>query len=129
MMSAGHWKERRAFWHALVFWVWLTSFVFGFAASDILHSARCPERLALQNAGHSSSAHFSTSHFSTSHAIDVDIECATCALQLAGLGILAQLSTFAAPLFLTVALAALASLYASLCALVSCARGPPALVI
>ena len=120
MISARHWRERRAFWHALVFWAWLASFVFGFAASDLFHTATCPDQLALHSA-----AQPTGSQFSAPHALSVDVECASSLLQLIGQSVLVATALWVLPLMAMLVAARLLPIHALSRALVCVARGPP----
>lgn len=83
-LSARVWKANRSFGRALVFWLWLSSFVFGFAASDCFHSATCPEQALLKWAGHASHTGVQGGTF---HVVGADIECSACALASVALAI------------------------------------------
>ncbi len=140
MMSAREWRSGRAFWCALVFWVWLASFVFGFAASDLLHTANCPEQLALRaahnremapNATHSAApdaAHeaAATSQLSVWHAFHVDASCPTCLLQVGAQGILGVAMPLSVPLLVAAFFARSHYSHRIARARMIGARGPPA---
>lgn len=121
MMSARHWKDRRPFWQALIFWVWLASFVFGFAASDLFHAANCPDQWALRASSHGASV----AQLSHAHASQLDVSCPTCLLQLGAQGILALALIFSAPLFAARFRARPRPVYTIARALIYGARGPP----
>ena len=125
MISARHWRARRNFGLALIFWVWLASFVFGFAASDAFHTPQCSEQLALR-AAHDGGPTFSSS---ASHAFSLDTDCPTSLLQLMSQGLVAIVSLLPAPLVVVSLGAVLCSVYVSAPALSDGARGPPISII
>ena len=126
MMSARHWRECRSFWRAFVFWAWLASFIFGFAASDLLHAPDCPEELALRAASRSDAASGPTAmRVSASRALHVDAGCATCLLQMGALGVVLPVLIWALPLLGAPTFAAQRSTRAVARPLIRSARGPP----
>ena len=131
MISARHWRERRAPWHALVFWAWLACFVFSFAGSDLFHTINCPEMAALRAAAHAPtvSQQSVSQQWTASHALPLDVDCASCLLQLVGQGVLVALLCLLAPGFFLVEAANSRTLRALARALSPIARGPPVSVI
>ena len=126
MMSARHWRECRSFWRAFVFWAWLASFIFGFAASDLLHAPDCPEELALLAASKVKAASGPTAmRVSASRALRVDAGCATCLLQTGAPGVLLSALVWAAPLLGAPVFAAQRLAHAVARPLICSARGPP----
>ena len=123
MMSARCWRERRTFWPALVFWLWLSSFVFGFAASDALHSPNCPEQLALRAASHSHMTHEASALQMS--ALHVDASCPMCLLQGGAQGILLLALIWVVPLSGAPIFAAFRATCAVARPLIYGARGPP----
>lgn len=77
LLSARHWTATKSSWRALVFCLWLVSFVSAFALGDCLHTATCPDQGALKWATHSTH----TFAHSSAHIVTADIECAASALQ------------------------------------------------
>ena len=126
MISARHWRERRNFGLALIFWVWLASFVFGFAASDAFHTASCPEQLALRAARDGGPT---IAPASAAHAFALDLDCPTCLLQLGAQGILIIALLLVAPFAVAFIYADSFSAYVSARALSYSARGPPVSII
>lgn len=126
MMSARLWRDRRVFWHALIFWAWLASFAFGFAARDLFHAPNCPEQLALRAAHHRSASGASKfSAPSESHALQIELVCLSCLLQLDGQGIIVTAQILAA-LLVILTLHARPILVRSIARpLIYSARGPP----
>ena len=122
-MSAHRWNANRISWRALVFWVWLASFVFGFAASDLFHPANCPEQMALRASGHDTGA--PRAQASHSHALQLDTLCPTCLLQLDAQGILALTLVLLAPLFIALIGLSAHSSHVAARTLITSARGPP----
>ena len=122
MISARHWRERRTFLAALVFWGWLASFIFGFVASDAFHSARCPEQWALASVHNGGPV---AAQLSALPAVHLDLNCPSCLLQLSAQGILAVASICIAPLLASLALPALRPASVKVCARKTQSRGPP----
>ena len=125
-MSTRFWRDRRVFWHALVFWAWLASFIFGFAASDLLHAPNCPEQLALHAAHHHggpSDSHFLSSP--SSHTLQTEVICLSCLLQLDGQGIIVTAQILAAALVILILHARPILVHPIARSLIYSARGPP----
>ena len=125
MMSACRWRERRALWHALVFWCWLASFVFGFAASDLFHTANCPEELALRASARPVDSASARAQLAPAHPLQLDASCPTCLLQLSAQGVLGAALTLAVPFAAALLLRRLRAAHAVFRPLPGGARGPP----
>ena len=126
MISARHWRERRAFWQTFVFWAWLASFIFGFAASDVFHGPNCPEQLALRAAHNHDVAQDATfSQLSVLHAASGDAICPTCLLQLGALGVLVLALALSVPFVGAAIFARPRPSHSIAHALIYGARGPP----
>ena len=129
-MYARHPKDGRAFWRALVFWAWLTSFIFGFAASDWFHAPNCPEQLALRAAHHHGATRDDATRGSAISQLEPQVlqpnaVCPTCLLQLDAQGIPVQTEFLPAPLAATPILARSPHTCALARPLLYNARGPP----
>ena len=125
MISARHWRERPAAWVSLIFWLWLASFVFGFAGGDLFHTAQCPDEIALRSA-HDGGPTISQS---LTHIFSLDADCPTSLLQMGAQGILTAVALWLAP-FVAVRLRFRARLVHAIArALIISARGPPVSVI
>lgn len=85
LLSARDWKLRFVPWHALVFWVWMASFVFSFAANDAFHAPDCPDQMALQCARANPNAPVTPALWQNSDlaASSHHLDCAACAFQSA----------------------------------------------
>lgn len=79
ILSARQWSATRSPWGALVFWLWLGSFVFGLAANDGFHAATCPEQVLFKWAARAGHNAVSVQH-DMSHSDAADVDCAACAL-------------------------------------------------
>ena len=121
MISVRHWRMRPAKWVSLIFWLWLTSFVFGFAGGDLFHTAQCPDETALR-AARDGGPRLSQS---LAHIFSLDADCPTSLLQMGAQGILVLAPTWVAPLFVLLAFAILRSACLSARALSHQSRGPP----
>ena len=121
MISARHWRTRPAKWVSLIFWLWLTSFVFGFAGGDLFHTAQCPDETALRSA-HDGGPTLSQS---LAHILSLDADCPTSLLQMGAQGVLTSAALWLAPLLLFFAFAGLRPKYISARALHIQSRGPP----
>ena len=121
MMSARHWKERRNFWQTLIFWAWLSSFLFGFAGSDLFHTANCPDQLELRASNHISTI----AHFPASHAFQFDVDCSSSLLQLSAHGIVVLALVLSVAFVAVLTFTRPRSSHAVARALIIGARGPP----
>ncbi|HEX8462990.1 MAG TPA: hypothetical protein VF627_00100 [Abditibacterium sp.] len=123
MLSFRGWTSRSQPWQALVFWVWLSGFAFSFAASDVLHSPHCAQRLALERAGHAASDSSQLAWHEAAPFFQTDGECAAC-FQVA-----AAILAVATPLFFApmaqIEFARPARWLLAARALTQTARGPP----
>ena len=124
MMSARHWRARRSFWRAFVFWAWLASFIFGFAASDLLHAPDCPEELALRTASKAASGS-TAMRVSASRALHVDGLCPTCLLQMGAQGVMGSALIWAVPSLGAPVFALWRAFHTFARPLICSARGPP----
>ena len=125
MMSARHWRDYRVFWRTFIFWAWLASFVFGFAASDLFHAANCPEQLALCASTHNFARASVVQLPSALHALPLDADCLSCLLQLGTQGILVAALILTVSPFIALKHARLFRLRSGARAPISGARGPP----
>ena len=123
MMSARRWRNSRVFWRTFIFWAWLSSFVFGFAASDLLHAANCPEQATLRASTHGAD---SSAHVSAPHFFHLDAHCLSCLLQLSGHAILAAALAALSVCFARAVFACPTSVEVGARVLIWGARGPPA---